>query len=181
MGDKHTFLVPYIVRSSKIPAQASTPRPPTHDGGSTGPKDLWVMGRCFPISYSNCPRYGASAPQRYRFKSGTPPFFGRVRGTSLCTSPVPGFCFPCHRRLLIWIASNRTSYRDLLGTAESIIDMDGQMHNVEANLGDMGVRCNTRLLDKKVSNSRRWNTTAGAVGIIMNYDLGKAGQGSHVG
>ena len=79
------------------------------------------------------------------------------------------------------MASDRTSYRDLLSTAESIIDMDGQMHNVEANLGDMGVRCNTRLLDKKFANSRRWNTTVGAVGIIMSDNLGKAGQGSHVG
>ena len=79
--------------------------------------------------------------------------------------------------MLTCTALHRTSYRDLLTTAESIIDMDGQMHHVEANLGDMGVRCNTRLLDKKAANLRRWNATVGAVGIITIYNLGKAGQG----
>ncbi|KAL8863465.1 MAG: hypothetical protein Q9178_000146 [Gyalolechia marmorata] len=44
------------------------------------------------------------------------------------------------------------SYRDLLGTAESIIEMDGQMQQVESYLGDMGRRCNSRLLEKKAVN-----------------------------
>ena len=50
----------------------------------------------------------------------------------------------------------RASYRDLLGTANSIIEMDGEMHNVEAYMGEMGQRCNTRLLEKKGTNLRSW-------------------------
>lgn len=51
----------------------------------------------------------------------------------------------------------RASYRDLLGTAETILEMDSQMHTVEIYLGDMGVRCNNRLLDKKAANLRNWD------------------------
>ncbi|KAL8692969.1 MAG: hypothetical protein Q9218_002118 [Villophora microphyllina] len=48
------------------------------------------------------------------------------------------------------------SYRDLLGTADTIIGMDGQMQKVESYLRDMGVRCNSRLLDRKATNLRTW-------------------------
>ncbi|KAI9685534.1 MAG: hypothetical protein M1822_004392 [Bathelium mastoideum] len=41
-----------------------------------------------------------------------------------------------------------SSYRDLLGTAERIIEMDGQMQQVEATLGDIGLECNSRVLEK---------------------------------
>ncbi|MCJ1353511.1 MAG: hypothetical protein MMC33_003497 [Icmadophila ericetorum] len=44
------------------------------------------------------------------------------------------------------------SYRDLLGTAESIVEMDVQMQQVEGYLGDLGKRCNTRLLEKSSAN-----------------------------
>ncbi|KAL9122169.1 MAG: hypothetical protein Q9187_001270 [Circinaria calcarea] len=46
------------------------------------------------------------------------------------------------------------SYRELLGTAETIIAMDGQMHEVETYLGDVGRKCNMRLLEKSGSNLR---------------------------
>lgn len=49
------------------------------------------------------------------------------------------------------------SYRDLLGTADMIVEMDGQMQKVERYLGDMGVRCNSRLLDRKASNLKAWD------------------------
>ncbi|KAL9008603.1 MAG: hypothetical protein Q9173_006289 [Seirophora scorigena] len=49
------------------------------------------------------------------------------------------------------------SYRNLLGTAESILEMDSQMQSVELYLGNMGVRCNSRLVDKKVTNLRSWD------------------------
>lgn len=49
------------------------------------------------------------------------------------------------------------SYRDLLDTAESIISMDSQMHDVEALMGELGRRCNTRALEKKGSNLRTWS------------------------
>ncbi|KAL8796064.1 MAG: hypothetical protein Q9195_001640 [Heterodermia aff. obscurata] len=75
------------------------------------------------------------------------------------------------RQLRVDIESNRerlrslvgASYRDLLGTAESIIEMDGKMQEVEVHLGDIGARCNTRLLEKKISNLRQWDTAVGAV------------------
>lgn len=51
----------------------------------------------------------------------------------------------------------RSSYRDLLGTAESIIDMDGEMQQVESFFVDMGRKCDSRLLEKKISNLRSWN------------------------
>ncbi|KAL1633979.1 hypothetical protein SLS56_002570 [Neofusicoccum ribis] len=40
------------------------------------------------------------------------------------------------------------SYRDLLGTAERIIEMDRQMQNVESTLGLIGQKCNSRRVDK---------------------------------
>ncbi|KAL9580533.1 MAG: hypothetical protein Q9212_004441 [Teloschistes hypoglaucus] len=49
------------------------------------------------------------------------------------------------------------SYRDLLGTADMIVEMDGQMQKVERHLGVMGVRCNSRLLDRKASNLKAWD------------------------
>ncbi|KAL8993189.1 MAG: hypothetical protein Q9169_006533 [Polycauliona sp. 2 TL-2023] len=54
------------------------------------------------------------------------------------------------------------SYRDLLGTAESIIQMDGQMQQVESYISGMGMRCNTRLLGKKAANLRAWDNDSKA-------------------
>ena len=67
----------------------------------------------------------------------------------------------------------RASYRDLLGTAESIIEMDRQGHEVEDYLGDIGAKCNTRILERKQSSLRRWNMAVGAVGIIHEMQLGQ--------
>lgn len=44
------------------------------------------------------------------------------------------------------------SYRDLLGTAERIIEMDGQMELVESNLADIGRRCNYRAVERGRGN-----------------------------
>ena len=52
--------------------------------------------------------------------------------------------------------SHSASYRDLLGTAESIIEMGSQMHEVESYMGEIGRRCDTRILDKKTSNLEKW-------------------------
>lgn len=54
------------------------------------------------------------------------------------------------------------SYRDLLGTAESIIEMGGQMRDVETYIGEIGKRCNTRILEKKGSNMNSWAEEIGA-------------------
>ena len=50
------------------------------------------------------------------------------------------------------ILRNRASYRDLLGTANSIVGMDEQIGHVERYLGDLGRMCNTRILEKSLSN-----------------------------
>ena len=47
------------------------------------------------------------------------------------------------------------SYRDLLGTAERIIEMEGQMKVLERGLGDMGKRCDGRSLEKVGENWAR--------------------------
>ena len=46
----------------------------------------------------------------------------------------------------------RASYRDLLGTAETIVEMNRRMRHIETNLGDMSRRCNARMLEKKALN-----------------------------
>lgn len=56
--------------------------------------------------------------------------------------------------MLSFFSPDSASYRELLGTAETIIEMDGQMHEVETYLGDMGKKCNSRLLEKSGSNLR---------------------------
>ena len=63
----------------------------------------------------------------------------------------------------------RASYRNLLGTAESIIEMDGQIHDVETLIGDIGVKCNTRLIEKKTANLRSWTKEVGAKGTSKLY------------
>ena len=65
--------------------------------------------------------------------------------------------------LIFWVFC-RASYRDLLGTAEAIIEMDGEMHDVEAYIGEIGQRCNTRLLEKKGANLRSWTEKIEAPG-----------------
>ena len=50
------------------------------------------------------------------------------------------------------------SYRDLLGTADSIIKMDGKMQDVEALMGEIGRRCDSRLVERKARNLKRWKT-----------------------
>lgn len=48
-----------------------------------------------------------------------------------------------------------TSYRDLLGTAERIIDMDNEMHEAEDILGGIGQKCNARAIERIASNHAR--------------------------
>lgn len=48
--------------------------------------------------------------------------------------------------------NNSASYRSLLDTAETIIDMETCMEQVEGKLARVGHNCNTRMLDR-ISNS----------------------------
>jgi hypothetical protein len=50
------------------------------------------------------------------------------------------------------------SYRDLLGTADRIIQMDEQMQLVESNLGSAGQNCNSRAVEKLFSNYVKFNS-----------------------
>ncbi|KAE8354784.1 hypothetical protein BDV28DRAFT_130334 [Aspergillus coremiiformis] len=58
------------------------------------------------------------------------------------------------------IASNKeklralvgTRYRELVGTAETIVSMNGEMQEVDATLADIGRRCNSRLMEKKYTH-----------------------------
>ncbi|KAK4550591.1 hypothetical protein LTR36_000170 [Oleoguttula mirabilis] len=51
------------------------------------------------------------------------------------------------------------SYRDLLGTAEKIIEMDAQMQAVEGHLGDIGRKCNARAVERASDNYARMSKT----------------------
>lgn len=55
-----------------------------------------------------------------------------------------------------------TSYRDLLGTAERIIEMDGQIQQAETYMSDIGRKCNARALERIADNhARMMNARAG--------------------
>ncbi|TGZ84718.1 hypothetical protein EX30DRAFT_360721 [Ascodesmis nigricans] len=53
------------------------------------------------------------------------------------------------------------SYRDLLQTAHRIIDMDVAAKQLEQHLGEASRNCNSRLLDKKAANLRRFYESDG--------------------
>lgn len=44
---------------------------------------------------------------------------------------------------------SRTRYRELVGTAETIVLMNREIQDVDSNLADIGQRCNPRLVEKK--------------------------------
>lgn len=65
-----------------------------------------------------------------------------------------GECIPDLCWSIANLANYSASYRDLLGTAERIIEMDRQMQHVESTLGVIGQRCNSRRLDSISKNYR---------------------------
>jgi division protein CdvB (Snf7/Vps24/ESCRT-III family) len=52
----------------------------------------------------------------------------------------------------------RTSYRSLLDTAETIIDMEVRMEQVESKLARVGQSCNARGLDRISRNALKMDT-----------------------
>ena len=46
----------------------------------------------------------------------------------------------------------RASYRDLLGTARTIIDINGQLQGVETLLGEARAKADTRVFEKVAAN-----------------------------
>jgi hypothetical protein len=47
------------------------------------------------------------------------------------------------------------SYRDLLSTAERIVDMNQQIHSVDTRLGDIGSKCNARAIERIAANQQK--------------------------
>ena len=52
----------------------------------------------------------------------------------------------------------RASYRSLLDTAETIIDMEVRMEHVESKLSRVGQNCNSRGLDRVTTNANKMDT-----------------------
>lgn len=48
-----------------------------------------------------------------------------------------------------------TRYRELVGTAETIVVMNKEIQNVDSILSDVGRRCNPRLVEKKHLHARQ--------------------------
>ncbi|THC98178.1 hypothetical protein EYZ11_002334 [Aspergillus tanneri] len=65
------------------------------------------------------------------------------------------------------IASNKeklralvgTRYRELVGTAETIVSMNQEIHDVDSTLADIGQRCNPRLIEKKCGQTSAGSST----------------------
>ena len=70
-------------------------------------------------------------------------------------------------RCVFW---NSSSYRDLLGTAETIIDMNERMHSGEGHLAGMGKACNSGLLERKAVNMSSLSAAIGAKGIVHLWE-----------
>ncbi|KAH0286415.1 hypothetical protein M436DRAFT_57940 [Aureobasidium namibiae CBS 147.97] len=47
------------------------------------------------------------------------------------------------------------SYRDLLSTAERIVEMDQQIHSIDTCLGNIGSKCNARAIERIAANQRK--------------------------
>jgi hypothetical protein len=48
-----------------------------------------------------------------------------------------------------------TRYRELVGTAETIVVMNKEIQDVDSILSDVGRRCNPRLVEKKHQHARQ--------------------------
>lgn len=68
----------------------------------------------------------------------------------------------------ILIIFNSESYRDLLRTAEQIIEMDVSAQKTERNLSETSRNCNSRLLEKRAKNLRIFEERVGAGGTRLS-------------
>lgn len=101
---------------------------------------------------------GVSVPDSHRAAcgAGAPPGHRQQQGEAACAgwvgrSWINRPWLPRTNALLV----TRARYRDLLGTAETIVEMNGKIKDVESNLTDIGRRCNPRLIDKKSAHLDR--------------------------
>lgn len=59
----------------------------------------------------------------------------------------------------------RTRYRELVGTAETIVAMNKEIKEVESILADVGRRCNPQLVQKKLLHARQMKSDAAGQGM----------------
>lgn len=64
----------------------------------------------------------------------------------------------------IWNYSTR--YRELVGTAETIVEMNKDIQDVDTILVDIGRRCNPRLVEKKHQHARQMKRDATEKGML---------------
>lgn len=69
-------------------------------------------------------------------------------------------------QILTIVLPCRTRYRELLGTAETIVSMNREIQEVESNLTDVGRRCNPSVIEKTYVH----------LGQIKNESIGKGVQ-----
>lgn len=60
-----------------------------------------------------------------------------------------------------------TRYRELVGTAETIVSMNTDIKEVESILADVGRRCNPQLVEKKHVHARQMKSDAAAHGMVF--------------
>jgi hypothetical protein len=59
---------------------------------------------------------------------------------------------------MLVLSHYRTRYRELVGTAETIVAMNRDIQDVESLLADVGRRCNPRLVERKLVHVRQIKT-----------------------
>lgn len=67
----------------------------------------------------------------------------------------------------VCLVNFRARYRDLLGTAETIVEMNMEIQDVEGKLTDIGRRCNKNLIDKKSIHLNRLKHDAAGSGMVL--------------
>ena len=65
--------------------------------------------------------------------------------------------------VLLWLILlyHRASYRNLLGTAERIIEMDDTMQQVEATISRLGQKCSSRAIERIYSSTTKLKSDNG--------------------
>jgi division protein CdvB (Snf7/Vps24/ESCRT-III family) len=66
--------------------------------------------------------------------------------------------FELGKRAFRGLYTRRASYRSLLDTAETIIDMEVRMEQVESKLSRVGQSCNSRGLERIATNADKMDT-----------------------
>ena len=129
------------------------------DNGHRGarPPNLPVVGRRVPVPSPRRPKARTATAQQCRRESREAAV---ARGVQLAPA---SWATEGRRRLI----ACRASYRSLLDTAETIIDMETRMEQVESKLARVGQSCNTRGLERISNNAGRLETHTRSRGQSM--------------